>query len=163
MGLRPDPSKGLFAQRKTWCGVPHCPNSEEPRLQGGRGQRPLVIQCLLPPPLEKQPQVPTPDSGSASSVQATAREALSPHPESSRGTVILGGWWGGWWRLVPPPYPRQAGSSDNCLLSKVLTHVRNVESGPGASTGLTPGFCHDVGDVKSGNRSPSVFQFSYLK
>ncbi|CAI9166960.1 unnamed protein product [Rangifer tarandus platyrhynchus] len=61
------------------------------------------------------------------------------------------------------PGPLTSRKLQYCLLSKDLAHVRNVESGPRASTGLTPGFCHDVGDVKSGNRSPSVFQFSCLK
>lgn len=56
-----------------------------------------------------------------------------------------------------------AGSMGTSNFSEGFPNIRNAESGPKESDGLTPGFYHVLGDVKSGNHNPSVFKFSCFK
>lgn len=56
-----------------------------------------------------------------------------------------------------------AGSLGTSIFRKDFANIRNAESDPKESDGLTPGFYHVLGDVRPGNHSPSVFKFSCLK
>lgn len=104
-----------------------------------------------------------PDSGSASFVTETAREAPSSlRAKLCRRDTATGGREAGTF-LAGRGGSSPAGSPGTSLFSADAANVRNAGSGPGEADGLTPGFSRGLGDVMPGNHSPSVSKFPCFK